>query len=386
MSTTEIVAAAVLCLAFVCQVFYWAYFMFRVRRRPRNLSCQLPDVSVIICARNEEDNLQRLIPALLAQKYASRKQIVIVDDCSTDNTPMVLAEAREKNPNEVYTTTIPGDSKFKHGKKLAISIGIKAAKYDHYVFIDADCVPATEHWLTTMMEAYGTEGKELVLGYGRYAKHPGLLNLMIRYETFWNAVQYFGFARALRPFMGVGRNLSYTRHLFDSSSKFRNNLNVLSGDDDLFVSEMGTSANSANVFIAEAHTVSEPKEDWLNYSAQKSRHLTTASLYPWSVKFWLGFEQTSRVLFWLSLVAVLLLTLVWPEVGTQQSSEIMWYIAGGALLVRTILIYSSMGMSAHNMGESRMWLLALPFDIMIPCMQAAAWITGYSTKSRNTWK
>ena len=142
--------------------------MFRVRRRPRNLSCQLPDVSVIICARNEEDNLQRLIPALLAQKYASRKQIVIVDDCSTDNTPMVLAEAREKNPNEVYTTTIPGDSKFKHGKKLAISIGIKAAKYDHYVFIDADCVPATEHWLTTMMEAYGTEGKELVLGYGRY--------------------------------------------------------------------------------------------------------------------------------------------------------------------------------------------------------------------------
>lgn len=352
--------------------------MFRVRKRPRNISAELPDVSVIVCARNEDSNLRKLIPALVAQKFAARKQIVIVDDCSSDDTPMVLAQMKEQFP-EVYYTTIPGDAKFKHGKKLALNVGIKAAKYDHMVFIDADCLPASDRWLTSMVEAYATPGKELVIGYGRYAKRPGLLNMLIRYETFWNAVQYFGFARAIRPFMGVGRNLSYTKALFDRSSKFRNNLNILSGDDDLFVCEMGTQANSANVFIAESHTVSEPKSNWINYSAQKSRHVTTASLYPASVKFWLLSEQVSRLLFWVATVALFVM-------GALASSQLLLIVAGASLFLRVAVMYSALGVAAVSMGESRMWLLALPFDIMVPCMQIAACLTGSATKSRNTWK
>ena len=198
--------------ALAWQLFYWAFFMFRIRKRPRNLAAALPPVSIVVCARNEDENLKKLIPALVGQKYAAEKQIVIVDDCSTDDTPLVLAQLRAKYP-EVYTTTIPGDAKFKHGKKLALNVGIKAAKFGHIVFTDADCLPASDNWLTLMMEGYATKGKEMVLGYGRYAKRPGLLNLLLRYEAFWNAVQYFGMAQALKPFMGVGRNLSYSKSL-----------------------------------------------------------------------------------------------------------------------------------------------------------------------------
>ena len=352
--------------------------MFRVHKKPRNMSSQFPPLSIVICARNEEDNLQRLIPALLEQKYPAQKQIIIVDDCSTDETPMVLAKFRASYP-EVYTTSIPGDKKFKHSKKLALTVGIKAAKHNHIVFIDADCVPASDNWLTYMAEGYSSDGKEMVVGYGRYASHPGLLNLMIRYETFWNAVQYFGFAKALRPFMGVGRNLSYTKDLFGRSSQFRNNLNILSGDDDLFVSEMGTKANTEIVFEAPSHTVSEPKSCWIDYSAQKSRHLTTCSLYRPSVKFWLGSETFTRLFFWLSLIASLTLGLIYD-------SDVLLIAAAVAFSIRTIVIYTAMGLSAKAMGESRMWLLALPMDIAIPCMQSLAWLTGVATQSRNTWK
>lgn len=378
MSTISIIVIAALGAALAWQLFYGAFFMFRIRRRPRNLASRLPDVSIVVCARNEEDNLQKLIPALVAQKYAAKKQIVIVDDCSTDDTPLVLARLRAQYP-EVYTTTIPTDAVFHHGKKLALNVGIKAAKYDHIVFTDADCVPASENWLTLMAEAYGNDATELVLGYGRYAKRPGLLNLLLRYETFWNAVQYFGIARASKPFMGVGRNLSYSKQLFDRSSKFRNHLYVLSGDDDLFVSEMGTRANTAIVFEAPAHTISEPKNTWLTYSAQKSRHLTTASLYPPVVKFWLGSEITSRLIFWLGIIAAVLL-------GIITQTPILLEAAGIALAARTILIYIAMGLAARNMGESRLWLLALPMDLLIPTMQSLAWLTGRLTKTRNTWK
>ncbi len=378
MSTISIIVIAALGAALAWQLFYWAFFMFRIRRRPRNLASRLPDVSIVVCARNEEDNLQKLIPALVAQKYAAKKQIVIVDDCSTDDTPLVLARLRAQYP-EVYTTTIPTDAVFHHGKKLALNVGIKAAKYDHIVFTDADCIPASENWLTLMAEAYGNDATELVLGYGRYAKRPGLLNLLLRYETFWNAVQYFGIARAAKPFMGVGRNLSYSKQLFDRSSKFRNHLYVLSGDDDLFVSEMGTRANTAIVFEAPAHTISEPKNTWLTYSAQKSRHLTTASLYPTVVKFWLGSEIASRLIFWLAIIAAVLL-------GIITQTPILLEAAGIALAARTILIYIAMGLAARNMGESRLWLLALPMDLLIPTMQSLAWLTGRLTKTRNTWK
>lgn len=379
MSTTDLIVASVLGLATAWQLFYWAFFMFRVRRKPRNLASSLPDVSIVVCARNEEENLSKLIPALIAQKYAGKKQIIVVDDCSTDDTPLALARLKAQYPDELYTTTIPSDSVFHHGKKLALNVGIKAAKHEHILFTDADCLPASDNWLTLMMEGYGKKGVEIVLGYGRYAKRPGLLNLMLRYETFWNAVQYFGMARAIKPFMGVGRNLSYTKSLFDRSSKFRKHLYVLSGDDDLFVSEMGRRANTAIVFEAPSHTVSEPKRTWLTYSAQKSRHLTTASLYPAAVKFWLLTELGSRLLFWLALAATLTL-------GILMENDPLLIAAGAALSLRTILTYTAMGLAARNMGESRLWLLALPMDIMVPCMQSLAWLTGRLTQTSKTWK
>lgn len=215
----------------------------------------LPPVSVIICARNEAENLKNFLPRVLEQDYP-KFQVVVVNDCSTDDTEIVLAQMKRQY-DHLYFTSIPVDKKFFHGKKLALSIGVKAAQYDHLILTDADCYPASGNWLKNMTTKFSSK-KELVIGYGKYEKRKGLLNLFVRYETFWNAVQYVGFVIAGKPFMGVGRNLAYKKSLFQGSNVFRSYLNVASGDDDLFINQMGNRTNTAVCVHPEGQTISVP--------------------------------------------------------------------------------------------------------------------------------
>lgn len=342
------------------------------RRSPQYSTIRNTPLSVVICAKNEARNLEKVVPAIFAQNYPNF-QVVVVDDCSTDDTPMVLAQLKEKYP-ELYTTTIPTDSKFLHGKKLAITVGIKAAKREHMVFTDADCLPASEMWLNEIACSY-MNGASLVIGYGRYAKASGLLNFYIRYETFWNAVQYFGFARRFRPFMGVGRNMSYTKTLYNQSTKFRNTYMLASGDDDLFISEKGTCANTNIYYSPLSHTVSEPKRTWHDWIAQKARHLTTSHLYPASVKSILIAETICRQLFYIGAVLLLIF-----------GNEPMLITVASIIAVREVIMYISLGLSQKHMGEKGLWPFAIVMDILVPWIQATAGIASTLTKSRNTWK
>ena len=91
------------------------------------------------------------------------------------------------------------------GKKFPLSMGIKSSKYEVVLLTDADCVPASEYWIQKMQEAY-TNGVEVVLGYGAYHKKPGLLNKLIRFETFQSALQFLSFALAWAEVLGVERD------------------------------------------------------------------------------------------------------------------------------------------------------------------------------------
>lgn len=362
--------------------------MFRISKHKGNndnsLNSQdLPPVSIVVCARNESDNLKKLVPALMAQRY-KEKQIVVVDDASSDETELTLAQLHSEYPS-LYYTSIPQDRTFNHSKKLAVTVGIKAAKYNHILFTDADCMPTSSEWVLNMMQSYSDkQGVELVVGYGKYAKKSGLLNLIIRFETFFNTVQYMGFAVAMRPFMGVGRNMSYTKSLYEKSSKFRKNWKIQSGDDDLFISEVGTRKNTAICFDPNGQTISEPKTSWKEWSAQKSRHVTTAPYYRWSIKTMLVMELLSRQLLLWGALATLII--YW------NINEILPIAILSLLALRWILMHVALAIAATRMhnkekGSGRLlWLASLPADILLPWIQLAAWITGRASKSSNRWK
>ncbi len=189
-------------------------------------------ISVIICARNEAKNLLQNLPLILEQNYPDF-EVVVVNDRSWDGTKEVLDDFA-KNYNNLKIVTVGEGAKFIAGKKFAATMGIKAAAHNWLVFTDADCYPASNNWLMDMQPP-DDDAKEIVLGYSPYLKKDGLLNALIRFETFFTAVNYLSFALKGMPYMGVGRNMAYKKSLFFENKGFAAHMHIPSGDDDLFV-------------------------------------------------------------------------------------------------------------------------------------------------------
>lgn len=264
-------------------------------------------VSVIIVAKNEEKNLRNYLHHFFEQDYP-KFEVVVVNNASWDGSEELLKELKPQYPN-LKVVTIEEQERYPKGKKFAITLGIKAAQYDTILLSDADCYPAGPKWIRRMMQAY-TPGTEVVLGYGAYQKSPGMLNYIIRYETFYTALQYLSLALAGKPYMGVGRNLSYLKSTFFRVKGFASHNHILSGDDDLFVNEVATSKNTTISIQPEAFTISIPKKTWGDWFKQKRRHLHTGKHYKGGHKFRLGLLNTSHILFFATGIALLSL---WHE-------------------------------------------------------------------------
>jgi glycosyltransferase involved in cell wall biosynthesis len=280
------------------QVFYYLWFFSRIafhKPKPKTQSQQHP-VSVIICARDEDENLARNLPGVLVQNYPSTYEVVAVNDNSLDDSKYILQELKKtfKSLNVVELTQ---EAKLISGKKYPLSIGIKESRHEVLLLTDADCVPSSEHWIQKMQDAYD-ENIEIVLGYGAYHKAPGILNKLIRFETFHTALQYLSYALAGIPYMGVGRNLSYKKGLFFRNKGFSSINHIPSGDDDLFINKVATKNNTAVIIDPEAVTRSIPKRTWSGWLKQKSRHYTTAKYYKPKHKFLLGTYFSTQFLFY----------------------------------------------------------------------------------------
>src|SRR4051812_33854517 len=204
----------VFCLVTLIQLFYhWFIFRRLAFFTPGDkIKSQQHPVSVIICARDEAGNLATYLPGVLVQTYSTTHEVIVVNHNSQDETRYLLEEFK-KTFKSLHIVNLEQEAKGIPGKKYPLSIGIKEAHHEIILLTDADCVPATEFWLQKMQDAY-TDGVEVVIGYGAYNKHPGTVNKIIRFETFHSALQYFSFALAGLPYMGVGRNISYKKGLF----------------------------------------------------------------------------------------------------------------------------------------------------------------------------
>ncbi len=270
-----------------------------------------PSVSVIISARNEALNLSKNLQHVLEQDYPDF-QVVVVNDCSWDESEQVL-DALEQKYKHLKVVTIQFQEKYIHGKKFALTLGIKAAAHDTLLFTDADCVPNSKNWLRSMVGNF-TESKHLILGYGAYEKRQGILNKLIRFDTFQSALQYLSYAMNGNAYMGVGRNLGYHRSLFFNNKGFANHQHILSGDDDLFVNETTTQSNTSVEVHPDAFTISKPKDTFGEWSTQKTRHMSTSKHYPTKHQFTLGLFWAAQVIFILSLIGLLVLQFDWRVV------------------------------------------------------------------------
>ena len=325
-------------------------------------------VSLIVCAKNETENLKTHIPFWLDQDYPDF-EIILINDASYDDTLEIMESFADKNPS-IKIVDVKNNEAFWGSKKYALTLGIKKATNHRLIFTDADCKPSSKQWLKEMA-SHLKDDKELVLGFGGYQKRAGFLNKLIRFETLMTAIQYFSYAKVGIPYMGVGRNIGYTSKLFYDNNGFMSHMEIPSGDDDLFVNQVATSKNTTICFSEESFTYSVPKKSWKDWLLQKKRHITTAKHYKFQHKFLLGLYYSSQLLFWiLAFVSLLLLD---------------WKLPVIIIAFRFMFQYLIIGKAASKLKEKDLIYL-LPFwELFLVLIQMSIFISNSSSKP-SKWK
>lgn len=361
-------------VAFIHQIyFYLRYLRLGGKVTSQTDSdVQLPAVSVIVCAHNEYDNLQDYLSILLEQDYPCY-EVIVVDDCSEDGSDLLL-ERWSRQYGNLYHTFVPRGARVLSNKKLALTIGIKAAHHDYLLLTDADCRPESKFWIREMMQGFANQQTEVVLGFSPYFEKSDLLNHLIGYDTLFNGLQYMGMARAGKPYMGVGRNLAYKRETFFSVGGFKGLLGNRAGDDDLFVNRIANAANTVVVNNPNSIVWSVPKTTWREWFHQKRRHLSVSPQYRTRSKIQVTLEPLSRGIFYSCVLASAL-------VGSIELISIALALFLLRLLVQLIII----NISARRLNMRRYGLGLIAYDVFLPLITLYIMLTQPLQKKPLYW-
>ena len=347
-----------------------------------------PGITVVVCARNELDNLTELLPLLNAQDY-SDFEVLVMDDRSTDGTTTYL-ENDIADLSRVRFIRIDKEHEHVTPKKYALTIALKKATFATVLLTDADCRPATTNWLANMVAPLSNPKKAIVLGFSPYEKRPGWLNLLIQSETLFTAVQYFSLALAGHPYMGVGRNLGYRTSLFFANKGFYTHKNVVGGDDDLFINEVATGRNTAICLHSNAFAWSKPKETWSDWRIQKRRHLNVGKYYKPGNKFRLGLLIGSHVLTWAFALVISLIVShheYYHALFTAQE-WLLLQIATGAFAFRLLTFWGIVGRISYRLAHTVHWAIIPYMDLALSVYYGIVGLKNLFTrrKKRLYWR
>ena len=371
-SLIELIAFGLLLLVFLYQLYFYIRYLngvlhlrTKIKKGKISFQTEQPPVSVIICAKDESENLRQFLPFVLQQEYPDF-EVIVINDGSTDDTENLLNDLSVEYSN-LRTTFVPVGANNVSTKKLGLTLGVKAAKNDLLLFTDADCMPEDKCWIARMVRNFTPE-TEFILGYGAYIEKKGLLNKLITYDTLFIALQYLGMAAARKPYMGVGRNLAYRKETFFAQKGFAATLGLSSGDDDLMVNKASNSRNTRVEISPDSITWSEPNATLRGWLYQKQRHLSVSSYYKGSSKFRLSLEPITRGLFYLSFIAALVF-----------GGLIIQIAAGVLFLARLIIQLCVINRSSKYFGGRKYLFTLLLFDIYLPLL--SLYILTFKKKS-----
>ena len=357
---------------FVVQFFYYGFFFRKFALYRESPSAPNPEgVSVVICARNEYNQLKENLPLILGQDYPDF-EVVVVNHASEDDTAFLLSKMAEQYP-QLKIVEIRENLNFFEGKKFPLSIGIKSATHDLVLLTDADCRPAGPAWITHMAGGF-SEKIEIVIGYGAYQQSNSLLNRLIRFDTVHIALQYFSFALAGIPYMGVGRNMAYRKSLFYENKGFTSHYTIHSGDDDLFINRAATRKNTGMVADPGSFTFSQSKKRFKEWWMQKKRHLSTGRYYRLKHKFLLGVYTFSTLLFYTFFILLMLL-----------STNYTIFVVLTLFILRLALQLFIFRKTLVRLNEKGIWLLVPLFEVLLLLLNASVTVSAFVSKETK-WK
>lgn len=288
-------------LALYCIVIYARPLRAAKRFNNNDGNDNKPPVSIIIYAKNDSENLKRHLPALLSQDYPDY-QVIVINDGSTDETDDTL-KFLQNQYNHLYVTYIPSEARYLSHRKLALTLGVKAAEHDILIFTEANCQPLSDQWLSAMVSGYKKE-TSIVLGFCKYGNHKGLFQKLVAYDNLQTGLRYLSFAISAHPYIGNGRNLSYRKELFFKNKGYYQTLNLHAGDDDLFVNEVSNKDNTNAVYSADSITEMDKIESFRIWKEMKISRAATQQYYKGGALRFFYLESICFTIFQLSSIAL----------------------------------------------------------------------------------
>lgn len=312
-SSEVIVSAAA---AFVAMAFIIIFFCGRLRRvvrkaeddgkRAETAAEDLPDVSVVVYAYDDADYLARLLPRLLSQEYAAPFEVIVVNEGQSDATSEVVNMLALKHQN-LYLTFTPEGARNLSRKKLALTLGVKAARYDVILTVDADTGIDSDRWLARMAGHFSNPRCGVVLGACRRDERDddSRGSTFRMFDSFTDTVTWLSAAIAGHPYRGTSHNLGYRRKLFFDNKGFSRSLNLRYGDDDIFVSEIARGDNTEVELSPESITEALSYNPRRAYREQKQRSLFTGRMVRRGSRRLTG---ACTLAFWIWLAGVVMMT------------------------------------------------------------------------------
>ncbi len=366
----EAALAAILLAAFVVQLYYYPGKYGRVATHRQKVSNKVrPAVSVVVVVEDDLAFVQETLPQLLAQKYDAY-EVVVVDYGSGSEVVDALEMLDAGHPH-LKTTRINPDRKFKRRRKLALTVGIKAAQYPNMLFTESFCRPVSSQWLSMMARGFTTG--EVVIGYTGIEPRKGLSNRLIRCSRLMTGVRYLSSAVRGNAYKATAGNMGFTSALYFGHKGY-NYLNLDVGDDDLFIDRIAVKTNTAVVIHPKA-TVREffagSLWDWFN----ERRYATFAfRYYRRGVRAGIFLELFSRFLFFAAAAALIALQI-----------PLLWIGAAGALVLRWLAVYFTLSRICLRLGEKGLLWIFFFHDLLSPWAEALLSLSRRMRPSAGVW-
>ena len=317
-----------------------------------------PGMSVVITTSDQEELLAKHLPHILAQHYPDF-EVIVVDDNSKDGTKELLERLAKQYPN-LYTTYTSDSIRYISHKKLALTLGIKAAKKEWVVFIEPDCYPVSNQWLARLAR-HCTDNTDVVLGYSNYERKSGFANLCYMYDTLLQQIRMLGLTLRGKGYMGIGRNMAYRRDIFFTNKGYSRHLDLERGEDDLFINEHVPARRIAADISSESvvRCTSTRLRSWKN---DKLSRLFIRRKMRGIAPYLFGTDTFTRVLMYVAIgvgIGAGIMQHAWWLMGTSIA---LWLIYFGC---RMLILHKT----SQDLDERKYNASLLLFDIIQPCWE-----------------
>ena len=322
------------------------------------LAEQKPGISVVIAAADCEQLLAKHLPLILEQEYPDF-EVIVVDDNSQDDTKELLQHLGERYPH-LYTTFTSDSIRYISHKKLALMLGIKAAKKEWVVFTEPDCYPTSRQWLASLARHF-SDSTDVVLGYCNYERRRGFANRCYMFDTLQQQLRLLGLTLRGGGYMGMGRNMAYRKEIFFANKGYSRHLDLERGEDDLFINEHVPSSRITADISADSvvRCTSTSARAWqtdklIRLFIRRKMHGMAPTL--------LGGDTLTRVLFYIATATSITLSIIWQAWWLMATAAVLWLTVLG---LRILVLHRT----ASDLGERR-YNVSLPlFDFIHSCWE-----------------